>query len=33
MRFPQRRLSGAAEAGFTPAEALDEEKAGARTHF
>jgi hypothetical protein len=23
-RFPQRRLSSVAEAGFTPAEALDE---------
>jgi len=30
-RFPQRRLSSAAEAGFTPAEALEEGAAGART--
>jgi hypothetical protein len=31
MRFPQRRLSLEADAGFTPAEALIDADAGART--
>src|SRR4029078_1426975 len=30
-RFPQRRLSSAAEPGFTPGEALEDADAGART--
>ena len=31
LRFPQRSLSSIAEAGFTPAEALDDSKGEART--
>jgi len=32
MRFPQRSLSLATEAGFTPAEVLNDAEGGARTH-